>query len=260
MEAVEVVAKVLSLLYDSGRVRMTFTPKGLNLFLPFSFKRQPFTLTSMPSGKPVRLPEQELEAEYQRVKGLLDNLAADQRVTVELFPDLHFGQVYYIIKRLRANGFAVKPDAEKIVLSEKDGREGLHFRLTARKSVVLFVQRSFLNYRPAALQPVLQPVKANLDGLQLDELPMKQLIGLVPPNEAVMVEKEGPSEQYESGQNGGQSKPSNHGSERIDELLTVVQRDLKNRGVERLALDWSLVKRSRSHLGSRFLKRRSNEA
>lgn len=255
----EVVARVLSLLCGSnGSVRMSFTSEGLTVSVPFSSERQLFALAASSFlSKPVLLKEQELKAECQRVVSLFDNLVAGQQGMVELISNLHFSQVYHIVRHLRQKGFAVEPDAEQIVLPEKDGRTGLRFRLTARKSVVLFVQRGYSTLWHVTAQLETAPIRPSLDGLQLDELPMEQLVGLVPPDKTEVLRKEGQAEQPEFRRNGDRPRPAGDGSGGggIDRALKEVRGDLKRRGVYGLPLDFSLLKPPRSHQGSRFFKR-----
>jgi hypothetical protein len=254
-------------------VKISSSLEGMTIFIPWTVKRTTVPAPSMTSGgftagpkaltkltnprpqtkrsvgsanatspfssRIVTLSQEDLEREKERILGIARALPQDDQGEVRLIPWLHLTQCWDIISHLRRNGISVRPN------SRKDADGLVKFFFESDGAVILWFRRGFiprdkqsiqLPHDPPAAQP--EPVRAFL-----------------PPAEKLLADsKEETAGRPDFGQSKNRSEPTSGG---INQVLRTVQKDLRSRGVDRLPLDWSLAKPVRSHLGSKFLKKRA---
>ncbi len=207
------------------------------------------------SGLPIYLSADGVEREKSRILSLLAELKYGQQGVVDIIPRLHFSQVYQVIHWLRKQKFMVRPQGERVIRNGND--RAWKFSLTEAGSVRLFVKKGSWYQASNLFESSLPELSGSDD---LDSLSMTELLRL--PGQVAVMRKKLWTDEADEQSEGGHTwsrEPVRGNAHRIDQLLREVGKDLKNRGVHQVSLDWSLVKKPRSHSGSRFFKKNPSQ-
>lgn len=271
-----VVDALVSLLSNNVGARISFRREGIKVFIPFGHRQEtelfpagssshianresqarpasePVEAMAMPRISVVRLGSTEFDGYLASLLAGFSHLAAGEQGVVDLRPGLDYAQVYEIMRQLRREDFKVRPGAKS-----SPGRNGGYkytFILTEAGSVRLFVQRRPTeqdSFGDGGAQVAVHVPNADLEGRTMGEL-----LEIVPVNAAVAQQKIFTDTAADANCGGKRlAMTQGRNSQDTKKLLAEVRDDLRQRGVAREPLDWSLVKPPRSHAGSRFWRR-----